>query len=140
MAKEPKDGVAYSRKDIKKFTVPAKDADDDIDYEAIDSIYNEIKIELRDGINNIKKKLQQVNLGEDVLLVDDKSMKRIINDFSDALDEIPNAILKTLMEIRAKALRVHDQKQAQYNLKAQETAEENRDEYDSKISSSMQSN
>lgn len=133
MAKEPKNGVAYSRKDSKKFTVAAKDADDVIDYEKFWKIYQETTEIIKTGIQKIQKQLQEVRFDENVLLVQDKSMKRTINEFSDTLPEIQNAILQSLMEVLNEFLKKHDEKQTEFNEEAQKQAENKRDNYDASL-------
>ena len=133
MAKEPKTYKAYSLKDHTEFIEKAADADDDIDYEKFWKIYQETTEIIKTGIQKIQKRLQEVRFDENVLLVQDKSMKRTINEFSDTLPEIQNAILQSLMEVLNEFLKKHDEKQTEFNEEAQKQAENKRDNYDASL-------
>jgi len=114
---------AYKKSTGERITVHAKVAANEIDYLDIKAKCEKAKSNLQENITKINNSLNNdINLGEDVLLIQDKNMKNAINDYSKSLNDIKKNISNALDEFCDAALDKHDELQIEYNTEARQEA------------------
>lgn len=100
-------------------TETAVNADTILDYNGVVKACDNILNVSKDGMDRIAGNIGKVQLGKEVLCVEDKSFEPIVEEVAQFLKSLPEeGIAPALEEIKAMALEVHDQLQTIENEKA----------------------
>lgn len=100
-------------------TETAVDANTILDYNGVVKACDKILNVSQDGMDRIAKNVGKVQLGKEVLCVQDKSFEPIVEEVGQFLRTLPEqGIAPALEEIKSMALEAHDQIQTIENEKA----------------------
>lgn len=100
-------------------TETAVNANTILDYDGVVKACDKILNVSQDGMDRIAGNISKVQLGKEVLCVQDKSFEPIVEEVAQFLKSLPNeGVSPALEEIKAMALEQHDQIQTIENEKA----------------------
>ena len=103
----------------KYISVTAKDASNDIDCEAISAAVASIKATAKETLEDIGYQIRNVEAGKEVLSVEDKNLKPLIDDVAGWIDSLPQqGIYDTLDSAESYAKERHNELQKKYNAEA----------------------
>lgn len=100
-------------------TETALDANTILDYNGVVRACDKILSVSKDGMDRIAGNIERVQLGKEVLCVQDSSLEPLVDEVEQFLKSLPDqGIAPALEDIKQMALEVHDQIQSTENEKA----------------------
>ena len=104
----------------KSISETAKDANTYVDYPSIEAAINDAATVIRDEVKKIADAIAKVQIGKEALCVKDKSMQPVVDEVSEYVKGLPDrGIISALDSYKEQALKVHNEKQEEYNQEAQ---------------------
>ncbi len=95
--------------------VTAESAANYIDYNGIVSAADNVLNVAREAVNDIAKKLRNVQIGQEALTVGDKTMEPVIEEVSQIISTLADGLEPTLENIKDTALQKYNEKQNELN-------------------------